>query len=136
MERPVIRQVVSVACGSEQSGTPHDVATQTRRAFCIGSSSSSEGEPGAATTEDPMEAGGSSVEAIVGAADPSEISDGNVESGVSVVGSPLVGSAVAPSGRVVRSGKLNSFNNHVIYCNSELLLLPYSLRLLFEVFIT
>ena len=121
---------------SEQSGTPHDVATQTRRAFCIASSSSSEGESGAATTEDPMEAGGSSVEAIVGAAGPSEISDGNVESGVPVVGSPLVGSVVAPSRCVVRSGKLNSFNNHVIYCNSELLLLPYLLRLLFGVFNT
>ena len=136
MERPVIRQVVSVACGPEQSGAPHDVATQTRRAFSIVSSSSSEGELGAAATEDPMEPGGSSVEAIVGVAEASEISDGNVESGVPVVGSPLVGSAVAPSGRVVRSGKLNSFNNHVIYCNSELLLLPYLLRLLFGVFIT
>ena len=73
IERPVIRQVVSVACGPEQSGTPHDVATQTRRAFCIGSSCSSEGESGAAITEGPMETGGSSVEAVVGAADPSEI---------------------------------------------------------------
>ena len=54
----------------------------------------------------------------------SRLSDVNVESGVSVVGSPLVGSAVASSGRVVRSGKLNRFNNHVIHCNSELLLLP------------
>ena len=134
MKRPVIRQLVSVACGPEQSGTPHDVATQTRRAFGIVSSSSSEGEIGAAATEDPMEPGGSSVEAIVGVADPSEISDGNVESGVPVVGGPLVGSAVAPSGRVVRSGKLKSFNNHVIYCNSELLLLPHLLRLLFGVF--
>ena len=124
MERPVIRQVVSVACGPEQSGTPQDVATQTRRAFCIGSSSSSEGELGATATEGPMETGGSSVEAVVGAADPPETSDGNVESSVSVVGSPLVGSAVASIGRVLRSGKLNSFNDHVIHCYSDLLLLP------------
>ena len=68
LERPIVRHVVSVACGAEYSGAPRDVATQTRREFVIGSSSNGEGESRSASTEGPLEAGGSSVDAVVGAA--------------------------------------------------------------------
>ena len=102
--------MVSVACGAEYSGAPQDVATQTRREFVIGLSSNGEGEPGSAITEGPMEARGSSVEAVVGAAGQPETSDGVDAS-----------NAVASSSRPVRSGKLNSFNDHVIHRNSNML---------------
>ena len=68
-----------------------------------------------------MEAGGSSVEAVVGAAGQSETSDGVDGSSVPVVSSPLWSNAVASSSRPVRSGKLNSFNDHVSHCNSNML---------------
>ena len=124
MERPIVQHVVSVACGAEYSGAPQDVATQTRREFVIGSSSNGEGESGSAITEGPMEAGGSSVEAVVGAASQSETSDGVDGSSLSVVSSPLTSNAVATGSRRVRSGRLNNFNDHVIYCNSNMFALP------------
>ena len=71
-----------------------------------------------------MEAGGSSVEAVVGAAGQSETSGGVDGSSVPVVSSPLASNAVASSSRPVRSGKLNNFNDHVIHCNSNLFSLP------------
>ena len=71
-----------------------------------------------------MEAGGSSVEAVVGAASQSETSDGVDGSSVSVVSSPLTSNAVATGSRPVRSGRLNNFNDHVIYCNSNMFALP------------
>ena len=71
-----------------------------------------------------MYAGGSSVEAVVGAADQPGTSDGVGASSVPVVGSPLVGNAVASSSCLVRSGKLNSFNDLVIHCNSNMFSLP------------
>ena len=71
-----------------------------------------------------MEAGGSSVEAVVVAAGQSETSDGGDGSSVSVVSSPFTSNAVATGSRPVRSGKLNNFNNHVIYCNSNMFALP------------
>ena len=133
--RPVVRQVVSVACGAEHSGAPQNVATKTRREFVVESSSSSEGESESATTEGPMETGGSSVDAVLGAADQPEVSDGVAVPSVPVVGSPLVGNAVASSSRLVRSGKLNSFNDHVIHRNSHMLSLPSYLGCCLKLFI-
>ena len=120
LERPVVRQVVSVACGAEHSGAPQVVSTQTKREFVVGSFSSGEGESGSATTEGPMYAGGSSIGAVVGAADQPETSCGVDASSVPVVGSPLVGNAVASSICLIRAGKLNNFNDHVIHCNSNM----------------
>ena len=120
LERPVIRQVVSVACGAEHSEAPQDVSTQTKREFVVGASSSGEGESGSAITEGPMYAGGSSVETVIGAVDQPEASGGVDASSVPVVGSPLVGNAIASSSCLVRSGKLNNFNDHVIHCSSNM----------------
>ena len=61
-----------------------------------------------------MSAGGSSVEAVVGAVEQPETSGGVDASSVPVVGSPLMGNAVASSSGPVRAGKLNNFNDHVI----------------------
>ena len=81
-------------------------------------------ESESAITEGPMETGYSSVEAVVGVADQPEASDGVAVPSVPVVGSPLVGNGVASSGRLVRSGKLNSFNDFVIHRNSVIVSLP------------
>ena len=111
------------------------MSLQTRREFVIGSSSSGEGESGSAITEGPMEAGGSSVEAVVGAACQPETSDGVDGSSVPVFSSPLVSNAVASSSRPVRSGKLNSFNDHVIHRNSDMLSLSSYLGCCLKLFI-
>ena len=65
LERPVVRQMVSVACGVEQEEVPQSVATQTRREFAVESPPSSSGELESAVAEELMETGGSSVEAVV-----------------------------------------------------------------------
>ena len=79
LERSVIRQVVSVACGADESVAPRNVATQTRREFVINSSSSSEGGS--------VRSVGSSVEAVVGVADRPETSGGVAVPSVPVIGS-------------------------------------------------
>ena len=58
LERPVVRTMVSVACGVEAAEAPQSVATQTRREFTIESSPSSSGEPEVAVDQESMEAGG------------------------------------------------------------------------------
>ena len=67
-----------------------------------------------------MSAGGSSVEAVVGAVEQPETSGGVDASSVPIVGSPLMGNAVVSSSCLVRAGKLNNFNDHVIHCNSNM----------------
>ena len=124
MERPVDRQMVSVACGAEQEGVPQSVATQTRREFAIKLPLRSSGELGSVVTEEVMETGGSSVEAVVGVFERPGATDSVTVPRVPVVGSSPVGNAVASTSRVVRSGELNSFNDHVIHRNSDMLPLP------------
>ena len=117
-------QMVSVACGAEQEGVPQSVATQTRREFAIKLPLRSSGELGSAVTEEVMETGGSSVEAVVGVFERPGATDKVTVPRVPVVGSSPVGNAVASTSRVVRSGELNSFNDHVIHRNSDMLPLP------------
>ena len=131
LERSVIRQVVSVACGADESVAPRNVATPTRREFVINSSSSSEE---GSTTEGSVRSVGSSVEAVVGVADRPKTSGGVAVPSVPVIGSPPLGNAVASSS-LVRSGKLKSFNDHVIHRISDMLSLPINLRCCLRLFI-
>ena len=124
LERPVVRQIVSVACGVEREGIPQSVATQTRREFAVESPPSSSGELESAVVEELMETGGSVVEAVVGVFKRPGAADSVTVSSVQVVGSSPVGNAVDSTSRLVRSGKLNSFNDHVIHRNSDMLSLP------------
>ena len=125
LERPVVRHMTSVACGADQEGAPQSVATQTLREFAIESSPSSQMDPAGVDAEEqvPMEAGGSSVEAVVGGCVvPGALSAGD-ESSTSDGGSSSVDNAVVSARRLVGSGKLNSFKDHVIHCNFNMLML-------------
>ena len=106
-----------MACGDEVSESPRDVATQTRREGAIESPPRDFEESVVASDDEPMETGGLIIEVtedVAGASGSAAVVD---QSGTSVMSSSVDPVPVASS-RPVRSGKLNSFNDHVIYRHS------------------
>ena len=110
--------MLSVACGDELSEASRDVATQTRREFAIESPPRNFEETEFAADNEPMETCGLVADAtddVVGGTGSAAVVD---EPCASDVISSSVDTVPIASSRSVRSGKLNSFNDHVIYRHS------------------
>ena len=112
---PVVRHLVSVACGHEMSELPRDVATQTRREFTVGSPSEVSDSVGAVSDDEQRESEEMNLDVAEDVVGPSGSVAVAGETGASILDSSVPSSSAVGS-RPVRAGKLNSFIDHVIHC--------------------